>query len=89
MADKKFSQEELNRIVTSRLKRERDRLTKEFENKLKRCMAAVHLTLYQEMCSLKWELDAETKDTLMSDSMEKSSKQQINSQKESPAHKNT
>lgn len=76
MAEKKFSQDELNRIVASRLKRERDRLTKEFENTLKRCMAAVHLTLYQEMCALKWELDAETKDTLLSDLMEKSSEQQ-------------
>lgn len=67
MADQKFTQDELNRIVTSRLKRERDRLTREFESKLKRCMAAVHLTLYQEMCSLKWDLDAQTKDTFMSD----------------------
>lgn len=63
MAEKIFSQDELNRIVGARLQRERDRLTKEFENKLKRCMAAVHLTLYQELCSLKQEIDAETKDT--------------------------
>ncbi len=67
MAKKVFTQEELNRIVSSRIFRERERLTKEFEKKLKRCMAAVHLTIYQEMCSLKREIDAETKDTLLSD----------------------
>lgn len=78
MANKKFSQNELNSIVASRLKRERDRMTKEFENTLKRCMASVHLTLYQEMCSLKWELEAETRDTLLSDFMNKSKEQQSN-----------
>lgn len=67
MAKKAFTQEELNRIVAARLGREQERLTKEFEKKLKRCMAAVHLTLYQEMCSLKREIDAETNDTLLSD----------------------
>ena len=67
MAEKLFSQNEVNRIITSRIRRERDRLTKEFENKLKRCMAAVHLTLYQEMCLLKREMADETKDTLLSD----------------------
>lgn len=66
MAKKMFTQEDLNRIVAARLGRERERLTKEFEKKLKRCMAAVHLTLYQEMCSLKREIDAETNDTLLS-----------------------
>lgn len=66
MAKKAFTQEELNRIVAARLGREQERLTKEFEKKLKRCMAAVHLTLYQEMCSLKREIDAETNDTLLS-----------------------
>ena len=50
MAKKVFTQQELNRIVAARLGRERERLTKEFEDRLKRCMAAVHLTLYQEMC---------------------------------------
>lgn len=76
MAEKKFSQRELNRIVASRLKREHDRMIKEFESTLKRCMAEIHLTLYQEMCSLKWDLSAETKDTLLSDLLEKSSEQQ-------------
>ena len=68
MADKKMlEQAEVNRIVAFRLKRERDRLTKEFENRLKRCMASIHLMLHQEMCSLKWDIAAETQDTLMSD----------------------
>ena len=66
MAEKRFTQEELNRIVAARLKRERERLTREFENKLKRCMAAVHMTLYREMCSLKWEIAAEARDPLWS-----------------------
>lgn len=71
MAEKEFTQNELNRIVASRLKRERERTVKEYENSLKRCMAAVHLTLYQEMCSLKNELSAEIKDPLRPDFTEK------------------
>ena len=66
MTEKRFSQEELNRIVTARLKRERERLTKDFEKRLKRCMASIHLMLYQEIGAMKWELAAETKDTLLS-----------------------
>ena len=49
MSIKKFSQEEVSRIVALRLKRERERLNKEFENKMKRCIASVHLILHQEM----------------------------------------
>lgn len=75
MAEKKFTQIELNRIVAARLNRERERLSKEYEKSLKRCMAAVHLTLYQEMCSLKRELDAETKDLLWSEIIENYSEQ--------------
>ena len=75
MAKKAFTQEELHRIVAARLGREQERLTKEFEDRLKRCMAAVHLTLYQEMCSLKREIGAETNDTLMSDLTEISKEQ--------------
>ena len=66
MAARYFTQYEVNKIVAARLNRERERLTKEYENILKRCMAAVHLTLYQEMCSLKRELNTETKDPLWS-----------------------
>ena len=40
MAEKLFTQEEINRIVAGRLGRERDRLAREYENSLKRCMAA-------------------------------------------------
>jgi hypothetical protein len=70
MANKRLlEQEEVNRIVVARLKRERERLTREFEVRLKRCMAAVHLTLYQEMCALKQEIAAETTDPLWSDAL--------------------
>lgn len=62
MNAKKFSQEEVNRIVAVRVKRERDRLAKEFENKMKRCMASIHLTLHQEMCAMKRDMAAETQD---------------------------
>ena len=66
MADKLFTQGELNKIVAARLARERQRLTREFENSLKRCMAAVHLTLHQEMLGMKREMAAEMKDTYLS-----------------------
>lgn len=67
MAQKLFTQTELNKIVAQRVKRERDRLTKEFEKKLKRCMASVHLTIYQEMCSLKSKDFTEWSDTILFD----------------------
>lgn len=60
MNSKKFSQKDVNRIVAIRVKREQERLTKEFETKMKRCMASIHLTLYQEMCSIKRDIAAET-----------------------------
>ena len=66
MADRLFTKEELKKIVAYRLQRERDRLDRVFENTLKRCMAAVHLTLYQEMCATKRDMAAEMKDTLLS-----------------------
>ena len=56
MEIKSFTQEELNRIVTARVKRERERLTTEFENRMKKCMASVHLMLHQEMHALKGDL---------------------------------
>ena len=59
MGTQKFSQESVNQIVAVRVKREREKMTKEFENKMKRCMAAVHLMLHQEMCALKGEMDDE------------------------------
>ncbi len=66
MSQKQFTQDEINRIVAARIKRERDRLTKEFENSLKRCIASIHLKLHQEMCAMKRNSLAETKDTLLS-----------------------
>lgn len=87
MADKYFKQDEVNKIVAARLNRERERLTKEYENSLKRCMAAVHLTLYQEMCSLKRELDAETKDPLWSEPMRSPTVQSTGSASGDPASK--
>ena len=67
MAEKLFTQEELNRIVAARLKRERGRLAGTFENSIKRCMAAVHLTLHQELHSMKRDMAAETVGTLLPD----------------------
>ena len=87
MADKYFKQDEVNKIVAARLNRERERLTKEYENSLKLCMAAVHLTLYQEMCSLKRELDAETKDPLWSEPMRSPTVQSTGSASGDPANK--
>ena len=66
MAEKLFTQTELNKIVASRLNRERERLSRDFEKKLKRCMASVHLNIYQELCSLKKEIYPERNDTEMS-----------------------
>jgi len=60
MKNKMFSQDELNRILTARIKRERERLSKEVENILKRCMASIHLTLHQEMCAMKRDMATES-----------------------------
>ena len=61
MSEKKlFSQSDVNRIVAARVKREQERMSKEFENSMKRCMASIHLTLHQEMCALKRDMTAET-----------------------------
>jgi len=56
---KNFTQEELNRVVTARVRRERERLTIEFERRMKKCMASIHLMLHQEMCALKGEITNE------------------------------
>ena len=65
MDAKQFSQEEVNRIVAVRVKRERERLTKAFESSMKRCMASIHLTLHQEMCATKRDMAAETQESLI------------------------
>ena len=67
METKKFPQEEVNRIVALRLKRERERLAKESEKRMKRCMASIHLMLHQEMCAMKRDMAAETQDLLNQD----------------------
>ena len=56
---KQFSQSDVNRILKSRLKKSRERMTKEFEKVMKHCMASIHLTLYQEMVSLTRQATAE------------------------------
>ena len=64
MKQKSFSQEEVNRIIAVRIKRERERVTKEFESRMKRCMASIHLTLHQEMCAMKRDVVDEGGDEL-------------------------
>lgn len=49
MKEKSFSQDEVNKILSIRLKREREKLTKEFESKLRRRVTAIQRTL-QELC---------------------------------------
>ena len=56
---KQFSQSDVNRIVNSRLKRERERMAKEFEKRFKDCAASIHLTLYQQIANLKRDMAAE------------------------------
>jgi len=64
MKQKTFSQEEVNRIIATRIRRERERVTKEFESRMKRCMASIHLTLHQEMCKMKRDVADEGGDEL-------------------------
>jgi len=66
MANKLFTQEELNCIVTARLTRERQRMTKEFENILSRFMTDAKTALSQDLCTVKRNYTAEMKDTLLS-----------------------
>ena len=67
MDKKLFTQKELNCIVAARLTRERQRLTREFENSFKRCMAAVHLTLHREMLGIARDMTVETGGALSPD----------------------
>ena len=76
MAQKLFTQSELNHIVASRLKRERERMARDYEDSLKRCMAQIHLMLYQEMCSTKRDMAAETNDPFWSQRQNKLPPQQ-------------
>ena len=56
MKEKKLTQKQINKIITIRVNRERERLIKDFENRFKRCMASVHLTLHTEMKNMKREM---------------------------------
>ena len=56
MGDRKFTQEEVNRIVTACVSRERESLIKDFENRMKRCTASLHLMLHTEMREMKREM---------------------------------
>jgi len=56
MNGKKLTQKQLNKIITIRVNRERERLIKDFENRLKRCMASLHLMLHTEMKDMKREM---------------------------------
>ena len=58
MAEKLFTQEEINRIVAGRLGRERDRLARSTKQP-ETLYGAIHLMLHQEMCSMKRDLTAE------------------------------
>jgi len=67
METRKLSQKDVNRIVAVRVNRERDRLVKDFESRLKRCMASLHLMLYQEMCEMKKDAAIEMQEPLLRD----------------------
>ena len=56
MNGKKLTQKQINKIITIRVNRERERLIKDFENRLKRCMASLHLMLHTEMKDMKREM---------------------------------
>jgi len=62
-----FSQKEVNRIVNMRLCRERERLARDFESRMKRCMASLHLMLYTEMCEMKRDATIEMQEPLLQD----------------------
>lgn len=54
--DKKiFSQTEVNRIVATRVKRERERLIKEFENKLDQNISILQKLMGQGICEMRRE----------------------------------
>jgi len=67
METKKLSQKEVNRIITARVSRERERLVKDFESRMKKCMASLHLMLYQEMCEMKRDATTEMQEPLLQD----------------------
>ena len=56
MNEKRLTQKQINKIITARVNRERDRLIKDFENRLKRCLASLHLLLHTEMKEMRREM---------------------------------
>jgi len=64
MDNRTYSQQEVDRIVYARWKRERERWSRELENRMKRCMASIHLMLHQEMCAMKREAATPNDDPL-------------------------
>ena len=56
MNERKITQNQINKIVTVRVNRERERLIKDFENRMKRCMASLHLLLHTEIKEIKREI---------------------------------
>jgi len=73
MKEKKYSKEEVTRIVNARLHRQHSRLTKDFEKRMKRCMASLHLMLYQEMCEVKKDETIEMQEPSLRDTVQKES----------------
>ena len=67
MSTRILSHDEVNRIVNMRLSRERERLTRDYESRMKRCMASLHLMLYQEMCEMKRDATIEMQEPLLQD----------------------
>lgn len=61
-----FTQNEVNHIITIRLKRERERLTKEMGKSLNTCLLFVQEMVSQELAAMRREMQTETKDTLLS-----------------------
>ena len=62
MSEKKFSQEEVNKIVTGRINREREKLTKDFEDKLRERMTSIQRTLL-ELCVTQRDTAADMQDS--------------------------
>lgn len=65
MAEKTFTQQELDKIVSARIGRERARLTKVFEKSLKSCMESVQLAVGLTLSSFEKEMRFERENTLL------------------------
>ena len=56
MNGKKLTQKQINKIIKVRVNREKERLGNDFENRLKRCMASIHLMLHTEIKDMRREM---------------------------------